>query len=78
MAPKCAAAPEYDLNMFFIQILRDKKYHVVFLQEVWFKKDYDFLVDCLHHIYHISDFDPDCARELIPVSSKPEQNRHVL
>ena len=37
-------------------------FDIVYLQEVWYKKDYDFLKTCLLDAYFfISDFDPECG-----------------
>ena len=49
------------------QHLKNTVPDVVFLQEVWYKKDYDFLKDCLKDYgYHFSEFDPMCGSN--PVS----------
>ncbi len=35
----------------------EEKLDVVFLQEVWYEKDYDFLSNCTKDNYHISNYD---------------------
>lgn len=34
---------------------------VIHLQEIWFKKDYDFMKDCTIHRYQASQFDTECG-----------------
>ena len=41
--------------------LKTNRFDVVFLQEVWFKKDYDRLKTCLEGIYEFSNFDSECG-----------------
>ena len=49
------------------QHLKNTVPDVVFLQEVWYKKDYDFLKNCLKDYgFHFSEFDPMCGSN--PVS----------
>ena len=35
---------------------------MVFLQEVWFKKDYAFLKKCTKAIYKITKYDKECGK----------------
>ena len=50
---------------------------VVLLQEVWYRKDYDFLKQCLSGSgYHFSSFDPMCGSN--PVSLKKHSNLLIL
>ena len=42
--------------------LKTNRFDVVFLQEVWFKKDYDRLKTCLEgENYEFSNFDSECG-----------------
>jgi hypothetical protein len=45
------------LNLFFNCHFSDEKFDIVFLQEIWFEKDYDFLANCLKENYYIADYD---------------------
>jgi len=41
----------------FLHFYSDEKFDVVFLQEVWYEKDYDILSACMKNNYFISDYD---------------------
>ena len=44
------------------QHLKNNEFDVVFLQEVWFKQDYEFLKMCLSGTdYSFSNFDSECG-----------------
>ncbi len=51
------------------QFSSERPFDGVTLQEIYYRKDYDFLKDCLGDSYHFSDFDEDCGA-LNPVSTK--------
>ena len=40
-----------------IYFFSEKCFHVVYLQEVWFEKDYNFFANCTKNFYYISDYD---------------------
>jgi len=42
--------------------LIEQEFDVAFMQEVWFKDDYNFLKNCTALKYHISKFDEECGR----------------
>jgi len=37
--------------------LNQEKFDVVFLQELWYKKDHDFVAECTKQNYHCSKYD---------------------
>lgn len=53
----------------------NEKYDFVFLQEIWYEKDYDFLANCTKTNYNISNYDWDSCGAANEVShivySKP-------
>ena len=44
------------------QHLNDENYDVVFLQEIWYEKDHEFLCQCTDHHYEASDFSKHCGK----------------
>ena len=53
---------ESSKNSHFFSFLSDRKFDVVFLQEVWFKKDYAFLKKCTKATYKITKYDKECGK----------------
>ena len=49
-------------NVFFSFSQQEDKNDVVFLQEVWLKKDYDTLRKCTMTRFYASPFDKECSR----------------
>ena len=47
------------MPIFVFYFFRHEKFDVVFLQEVWFEKDYNFLAECTKPKYHISAYDKE-------------------
>ena len=51
--------------------VKANSFDVVFLQEVWFKKDYDRLKTCLAgENYEFSNFDSECGTNPVSFNSK--------
>ena len=50
------------------ELLRNLRSDIVFLQEVWYVKDYELLANCTKTSYHISDFDRDTCGAVNEVS----------
>ena len=42
--------------------LNDENYDVVFLQEIWYEKDHDFMSQCTDHHYEASEFTSHCGK----------------
>ena len=48
--------------MYILCNFSNTDFDVVFLQEVWYKDDYNFLKDCTKSRYRITKFDEECGR----------------
>ena len=54
----------------FAFLYSNEKYDVVFLQEIWYEKDYDFVANCTKANYHISNYDWKACGAANEVSKK--------
>ena len=61
------------------QHLKDNDFDVVFLQEVWFEKDYEFLKECLNGTgYKFSNFDSECGTNSVILFSSNQSAFFIM